>query len=140
MFIGASSPFFPVNGMQVKHVPSIKKKPIVDAHGESCMYQIWWQDDSSGELFGAVKPDGMVAFEHFARLTLEPGDTNMMHTHVGVEQVYMVVRGGGTIQVGEERREVGAGDVVFLPSDVPHGFFNTGEKRAILLLVGTKIK
>ncbi len=126
--------------MHVKHVPSIKKKPIVDAHGESCMYQIWWQDDSSGELFGAVKPDEMKAFEHFARLTLEPGDTNMMHTHDGVEQVYMVMRGGGTIQVGEERREVKAGDVVFLPSDVPHGFFNTGEKRTILLLVGTKIK
>ena len=126
--------------MHVKHIPSIKKKPIVDAHGESCMYQIWWQDDSSGELFGAVKPDEMKAFEHFARLTLEPGDTNSMHTQEGVGQVYVVRRGGGTIQVGEERRDVGAGDVVFLPSDVPHGFFNTGEKRTILLLVGTKIK
>jgi quercetin dioxygenase-like cupin family protein len=34
---------------------------------------------------------------------------------------------------------VKAGDAVFLPSDVPHGFFNTGEMQTILLLVGTKI-
>lgn len=124
--------------MYVKHVPSIKKKPLVDAHGESCLYQIFWQDDESGKLFGAIKPESMKAFNNFARLTLAPGVTNQMHTHKDIEQVYLVVRGGGTVQVGDERKEVKAGDVIFLPANIPHGFFNTSDRLTILYLIGTK--
>jgi quercetin dioxygenase-like cupin family protein len=82
----------------------------------------------------------MKSFENFSRLTLNPGDTNQIHVHKDVEQVYFVVRGGGKVQVGEERKEVRAGDAIFLPANIPHGFFNTGKKTTILLLVGTKIK
>ncbi len=124
--------------MYVKHVPSIKKKPLVDAHGESCLYQIFWQDDESGKLFGAIKPESMKAFKNFARLTLAPGVTNQMHTHKDIEQVYLVVRGGGTVQVGDERKEVKAGDAIFLPANIPHGFFNTSDRLTILYLIGTK--
>ena len=60
-------------------------------------------------------------------------------THEGIEQVYIVLKEGGTVQVGEERKEVKAGDIVFLPSDVPHGFFNTTANQAIVMLVGTSI-
>lgn len=128
-----------MNDMDVKHVPSIKKRPLVDAHGESCLYQIFWQDTESGRLFDAKKPGNMKAFENFARLTLKPGDTNNMHVHKDVEQVYLVLRGGGTVQVGDERKDVKAGDAIFLPANIPHGFFNTGDKIAILYLIGTKI-
>lgn len=82
----------------------------------------------------------MKAFENFARLTLKPGDTNNTHVHKDVEQVYMVLRGGGMVQVGDERKKVNAGDFIFLPANIPHGFFNTGEKIAILYLIGAKIK
>jgi mannose-6-phosphate isomerase-like protein (cupin superfamily) len=126
--------------MQVIHIPSIKKRPLINEHGESCLFQIFWQDTESGKLFDAKKPHNMKSFENFARLTLNPGDTNRMHVHKDVEQVYLVVRGGGMVQVGEERKEVRAGDAIFLPANIPHGFFNIGEKTTILLLVGTKIK
>jgi quercetin dioxygenase-like cupin family protein len=82
----------------------------------------------------------MRGFTNFARLTINPGKSNNMHTHESIEQVYMVLKGGGTVQVGEERKEVRAGDVVFLPTDVPHGFFNTTDKQAIVMLVGTGVK
>jgi quercetin dioxygenase-like cupin family protein len=124
--------------MYVKRVTSIKKKPLVDAHGAAALYQIFWQEDESGKVFRAKKPEPMKGFRHFARITLESGETNNMHTHRDAEQVYFVLRGGGTVQVGDERRTVKAGDAVFLPVDVPHGFFNTGDKRTVLLLVGTK--
>ena len=42
--------------------------------------------------------------------------------------------------MGEERKEVRSGDVIFLPSDVPHGFFNTTDKQAIVMLVGASVK
>jgi mannose-6-phosphate isomerase-like protein (cupin superfamily) len=126
--------------MNIKHVPSIRKRPLIDAHGESCLFQIFWQDTESAKLFDAKKPSSMKAFENFARLTLKPGDTNNMHVHKDVEQVYMVLRGGGMVQVGDERKEVNAGDVIFLPANTPHGIFNTGDKITILYLIGAKIK
>ena len=125
--------------MHIKNVTNIPKKPLIDAHGESALYQIFWQEDASGKIFGAKKPEGMRRFEHFARITLQPGDTNNMHTHKDAEQVYFVRQGEGVVQVGEEREKVSAGDVVFLPVNVPHGFFNTGDKVAIVILVGVKI-
>jgi len=124
--------------MHVKSVTSIKKKPLVDAHGAAALYQIFWQEDESGKVFKAKKPEDMMSFRHFARITLEPGETNNMHTHRDAEQVYFVLRGGGTVQVGDERRTVKAGDAIFLPVGDPHGFFNTGDRRTVLLLVGAK--
>jgi len=43
------------------------------------------------------------------------------------------------VQVGDEKAEVKAGDAVFLPAKARHGFFNTGDKTAVLLLIGTRI-
>ena len=62
-----------------------------------------------------------------------------LHIHKDAEQVYFVIQGEGTVQVGVEQEKVKAGDVVFLPANTQHGFFNTGEKKVILLLVGVKI-
>jgi mannose-6-phosphate isomerase-like protein (cupin superfamily) len=108
-------------------------------HGGSSLYQVFWQSDAHGGKFGETKPDSMKAFTNFARLTLKPGGTNQVHVHDDAEQVYIVLRGGGTVQVGDEKAEVKAGDAVFLPAKVPHGFFNTGKKTAVILLVGTHI-
>ncbi len=125
--------------MHIKNVTAIPKKPLIDAHGESALYQIFWQEDSAGAVFGAKKPEGMESFKHFARITLQPGDTNNLHTHEDAEQVYFVMKGKGIIQVGEERENVSAGDVVFLPANVQHGFFNTGDKQAIVMLIGVQV-
>ena len=123
--------------MHVENIVSIKKQPLIDIHGESCMYQVIWQDDDHGKLFNTKRPDGMKKFTNFARLNINPGKSNNIHTHEGIEQVYIVLKGGGTVHVGEEQQVVKAGDIVFLPADIPHGFFNTGDKQAIVMLVGT---
>jgi len=125
--------------MFIENIVSIKKQPLIDLHGESCQYQVIWQDDDHGKLFNTERPEEMNGFTNFARLTINPRKSNNIHTHEGIEQVYMVLKGGGTVQVGEERKEVSTGDVIFLPSDIPHGFFNTTEKQAIVMLVGTAI-
>jgi mannose-6-phosphate isomerase-like protein (cupin superfamily) len=126
--------------MYIDNIVEVKKRPLIDIHGESCQYQVIWQDDDHGRLFGTEKPDSMQSFTNFARLTINPGKSNNLHTHEGIEQVYFVLQGEGTVQVGDERRPAKAGDVIFLPSDIQHGFFNTGTKQAILLLVGTSVR
>ena len=126
--------------MLIENIVSIKKQPLMDIHGESCKYQVIWQDDDHGKLFNTERPSGMKGFTNFTRLTINPGKSNNMHTHEGIEQVYIVLKGGGTVQVGDERKDVRTGDVAFLPADVPHGFFNTTDKQAIVMLVGTGVK
>jgi len=126
--------------MFIENIVAIKKQPLIDLHGESCKYQVIWQDDDHGKMFNTERPESMKGLTNFARLTIDPGKINNMHTHEDIEQVYMVLKGGGTVQVGEERKEVRAGNVVFLPTDVPHGFFNTTNKQAIVMLVGTGVK
>ena len=122
--------------MYVKNGSSIRKQPLLEAHGADPLYQIWWEDD---EHFVARRPEPMKSFTNFSRLTLKPDSTKRLHTHPDIEQVYLVTRGGGVVQVGNERREVKAGDAVFLPANVPHGFFNTTEKLTLIYLFGVKI-
>ena len=122
--------------MYVKNVSPIRKQPLLEAHGADPLYQIWWEDD---EHFVARRPEPMKSFTNFSRLTLKPDSTKRLHTHPDIEQVYLVTRGGGVVQVGNERREVKAGDAVFLPANVPHGFFNTTEKLTLIYLFGVKI-
>jgi mannose-6-phosphate isomerase-like protein (cupin superfamily) len=125
--------------MHVKYTTKIKKRTLEDMHGGSSLYQVFWQSDTHGSKFGETKPESMKAFTNFARLTLKPGGTNQVHTHEDAEQVYIVLRGGGTVQVGEEKAEVKAGDAIFLPAKVPHGFFNTGNRTTDILLIGTRV-
>lgn len=55
-----------------------------------------------------------------------PGSRQRAHHHSS-EQVYVVTAGRGRMLVGDEEREVGAGDVVYIPSDAVHGIENASE-------------
>lgn len=55
------------------------------------------------------------------------GGRQAPHRHAP-EQVYVIVRGKGSMRVNDEVREVGPGDLVLVPSDATHGIENTGEE------------
>ena len=46
-----------------------------------------------------------------------------LHNHPS-ERVYMTIAGRGTIAVGDERREVAVGGLVYMPPNVIHGIEN----------------
>ena len=56
---------------------------------------------------------------------VQPGARQRLHNHPEV-QVYVLVAGQGRMTVGEETREVAAGDLVYIPSGLMHGIENTG--------------
>lgn len=60
------------------------------------------------------------------RVDIEPGGSQRIHHHAA-EQVYFILEGRGRMTVGEETREVSAGDCVFIPGDSPHGLENRSE-------------
>ena len=56
---------------------------------------------------------------------MQPGGVQKVHSHPQ-EQCYFVIEGGGTMTVGNESCEVGAGDCIPVPGGTPHGLVNTG--------------
>ncbi len=55
-----------------------------------------------------------------------PGGLQIPHNHPEV-QVYVIVSGTGRMLVGEETKEVSAGELIYVPSGLMHGIENLGE-------------
>ena len=67
----------------------------------------------------------------------EPGQVQKVHAHPGADKLYYVVTGRGEFEVGEEKRELSAGELLYVPEDVPHGVVNTGTERLAVMIVIT---
>ena len=52
-----------------------------------------------------------------------PGSRQRLHGHPS-ERVYVITAGRGWMLVAEEKREVGVGELVYVPSDAVHGIEN----------------
>lgn len=122
--------------LHIVNLNTVKRLPLEEEHGKDVLYQVFFEDYPE---FDSVKPESMKSFESFSRVLIKPGTTNEMHVHDNQEQVYFVLQGGGVIQVGDKEGDVRAGDVIFLPAKVPHGFVNNTEKLTILLMIGAKV-
>lgn len=57
------------------------------------------------------------------------------HYHVETEEVYYILNGTGRMTVGDETREVTAGDAIFIPRRAAHTLENTGQTPMTILLV-----
>ena len=58
---------------------------------------------------------------------LNPGlDSHAQHTHKE-EEIILLLRGNVTMHIGNEFYKAAPGDVVFLPSGIPHALKNTGD-------------
>jgi mannose-6-phosphate isomerase-like protein (cupin superfamily) len=66
---------------------------------------------------------------------LPPGRAVVCHWHRQIEEIYYVLSGAGVMTVGNERREVGRGDAIYIPQETPHTLENTGDEPIRLLLV-----
>ena len=55
-----------------------------------------------------------------------PGQGPGLHKHP-YEEVFIVQEGRGTFVLGDEEIEVGEGEIVVAPRDVPHRFVNSGD-------------
>ena len=56
----------------------------------------------------------------------EPGRGPAPHRHP-YEEVLVVLEGRATLDDGEQQIDVGAGDVMLIPANQPHGFVNSGD-------------
>jgi len=66
---------------------------------------------------------------------LPPGCAVTPHHHRDLEEIYYIVSGEGLMTVGENSREVHAGDAVYIPRGHRHSLKNTGNEPIKLILV-----
>lgn len=64
----------------------------------------------------------------FAKHTLQGRKATDCHSHDDLEQVYYILKGEGTVLVGEERRKIREGDVIYIPPKTLHQVFNDSDE------------
>ena len=63
-----------------------------------------------------------------------PGAKHDIHRHPHAEETEYIVEGHGVARVGDDDVAMGPGDIVFVPTDAYHGFYNTSEtERAVMV-------
>jgi len=65
--------------------------------------------------------------QSLAEARLPPGGSTQGHHHVKTEEIYYILEGQATMQVGEETRDVGPGDAIAIPPGVYHMITNRGD-------------
>jgi mannose-6-phosphate isomerase-like protein (cupin superfamily) len=61
-----------------------------------------------------------------AEARLPSGASTTAHRHVKTEEIYYLLEGRGRMRVGEETRDVAAGDAVAIPPGAVHQITNMG--------------
>jgi mannose-6-phosphate isomerase-like protein (cupin superfamily) len=64
----------------------------------------------------------------------EPGQGPRLHRHP-YDETWVIHDGRLTFQLGDERHNVGPGDIVIAPPGVPHKFTNNGPGRCDLVCI-----
>jgi mannose-6-phosphate isomerase-like protein (cupin superfamily) len=60
-----------------------------------------------------------------------PGAEQRSHSHEDSEQVYVIVRGTGRMEVAGDVEQVSEGDLVFIPPATDHGIVNDGQDTLV---------
>ncbi len=65
----------------------------------------------------------------------EPGQEHRLHSHEGMDKVYLVLEGRGLFLLEGREEAMAEGMMLVAPSGVPHGIRNTGDERLLVLAV-----
>jgi mannose-6-phosphate isomerase-like protein (cupin superfamily) len=64
--------------------------------------------------------------QSLAEARLPVGGQTTPHYHQRTEEIYFILEGSGTMQIGEQSRAVGPGDAIAIPPGAVHTIRNTG--------------
>ena len=81
----------------------------------------------------------MEAIEFLAYAILPAGNVIEKHTDA-VEEIYIVFKGKGVMQVGKEKKDVHEGDAIWIPVGESHSLVNTGNEELFILVVAAYVK
>jgi mannose-6-phosphate isomerase-like protein (cupin superfamily) len=71
--------------------------------------------------------------QSLAEATVPAGAATTAHFHRAAEELYFFTAGRGRLRVGEDERDVAAGDCAVIPPGTVHKLWNTGSSELVLL-------
>ena len=71
--------------------------------------------------------------QSLAEATLPPGARTAAHCHPRTEEIYYILKGAGSIRIGEEERSVRPGDGIAITPGTPHQILNSGTTDLVFL-------
>jgi mannose-6-phosphate isomerase-like protein (cupin superfamily) len=71
--------------------------------------------------------------QSLAEATLEPGQATQRHYHERTEEIYLVTKGSGDLEVGGETQRVRPGDAILIPAGAWHTLENNGTSELTIL-------
>jgi mannose-6-phosphate isomerase-like protein (cupin superfamily) len=73
------------------------------------------------------------AAQSLAEALLEPGQATQRHHHERSEEIYLVTKGSGELEVDGETRRVRRGDAILIPPGSSHTLENDGTSELTVL-------
>jgi len=73
------------------------------------------------------------AVQSLAEATLEPAQATERHYHERTEEIYLVTKGSGELEVDGESRRVRPGDAILIPPGAWHTLENNGTSELTIL-------
>ena len=89
-----------------------------------------WRAERMGKSTVFQSPRLLVGLNAF-----EPGQFHALHAHAGMDKVYQVIEGEGTLLLDGHEMPFKAGEMVVAPEGVPHGIRNTSAARLLVLVI-----
>jgi mannose-6-phosphate isomerase-like protein (cupin superfamily) len=71
--------------------------------------------------------------QSLAEAMVPVGGRTVAHYHHAAEELYFFIAGSGHMALGDQERDVAAGDCVVIPPGAVHGLVNTGDEPLVLL-------
>lgn len=93
---------------------------------------------TSGDIDAEVEPK----FQCLKKITyvslakLQPGLSYEPHLHKDHEELYYIIRGQGSIEIGGERAKFRDGDIIYIPEKEMHSITNEGDEMVEFLAFG----
>jgi mannose-6-phosphate isomerase-like protein (cupin superfamily) len=78
-------------------------------------------------------PSGNAANQSLAEATVPAGRDTLEHYHRTTEEIYLFTRGSGRMRLGDDERDVLAGDCVVIPPGVRHKLWAGPDEPLVLL-------
>jgi quercetin dioxygenase-like cupin family protein len=96
-----------------------------------------WREGVETLMFASAQTGAaqLTVFEQWCA----PGNGAPLHIHA-VEEVLRVLAGRALVRVGDDERELAAGETVLIPAGIPHGFTNaTSDTLHVLAILAAPI-
>src|SRR5205809_1951436 len=92
-------------------------------------------NERGGQKSWLLLTEGQFGAKNLAITWVEgaPGSMQAVHGHPDNEQIYVIVRGRGVMQVADEMQEVSEGTLVYIPPGAAHAIKNTSDTPLVFL-------